>query len=563
MSGRILRYIVVATLIAASLAAFGRIAGNDFVNFDDPRLITENRHVQNGINTESVKWALTDSRTEYWNPLTWLLIMLDWRLFGANASGHHLVSLFFHIGAMLFLFLFLNKATKSLWPSAFAAAIFALHPLRVESVAWASELKDVLSMFFGMATLYAYAFYAEGSKYSRYFICLILFALSLMSKPMLVTLPFVLLLLDYWPLGRWQEAFNGTGFQSVRGLILEKVPFFCLAVGSSVVTLFAQNQAFAVLNIESLPLYKRIANMIVSYVAYLGKIFWPVDLAVLYPYDFSLPVWKVIVSGIILMSITLAVIYYIRKLPFLFVGWFWYLGTLLPVSGLVQVGAQAMADRYTYLPSVGIAIIFSYSVASMVTHKSVRKEVVYFVAAIVLTAMIILTWIQCGYWKNSTVLFQHTLRLTKNNHIVHNNLGTTLLRQGKLEESIKHTSEAIRLKPNYEVAYFNRGTAYAGIGQLNHALKDFNETLRLNPRHVEALNSRGVVHARRGQYQTAIKDFNMAIDLTNDYSDAYNNRAIVQINYGNRFFGCNDAKKACDLGKCAVLEDSKRKGTCP
>lgn len=563
MSGHILRYIVVAILIAASLAAFGRIAGNDFVNFDDPRLITENRHVQNGFNTESIKWALTDSHTEYWNPLTWLLIMLDWRLFGANASGHHLVSLFFHIGAMLFLFLFLNKVTKSLWPSAFTAAIFVLHPLRAESVAWASELKDVLSMFFGMAALYAYAFYSESSKYSRYFICLILFALSLMSKPMLVTFPLVLLLLDYWPLERWQKAFNGTGYQSVRGLILEKVPFFCLTVGSSVVTLLAQHQAFEVLNIESLPLYKRIANMIVSYVAYLGKIFWPVDLAVLYPYDFSLPVWRVIISGIILMSITLAVIYYIRKLPFLFVGWFWYLGTLIPVAGLVQVGAQAMADRYTYLPSIGIAIILSYSVALMVTHKIVRKEVVLVVASIVLTAIIILTWIQCSYWKDSIVLFHHTLRVTKNNYIVHNNLGTTLIRQGKLEESIKHTSEAIRLKPDYELAYFNRGTAYAGMGQLNHALKDFNESLRLNPRHVEALNSRGVVYARRGQYQTALKDFNMAINLGNDHLDAYNNRAIVQINYGNRVLGCNDAKKACDLGKCAVLKDSKRKGNCP
>ena len=563
MSGRILRYIVAATLIAASVTAFGSIAGNDFINLDDNTYITENHKIQSGIHLETIEWAFTSFSSANWHPVTWLSHLLDWQLFGASASGHHIVSLLFHIGAVIFLFLFLNRMTGRLWPAAFAAAFFALHPLRVESVAWVAERKDVLSLFFAMACLYVYGFYVQTPKLSRYLLCLILFALGLMSKPVLVTIPFVMLLLDYWPLERWQKAFNGTGFQSFRGLILEKVPFFCLTVVSSVVTLLAQHQAGAVLNIESLPLYKRIANMIVSYVAYLGKIFWPVDLAVLYPYDFSLPAWKVIVSGIILMSVTLAVIYCIRKLPFLFVGWCWYLGTLSPVSGLVQVGAQAMADRYTYLPSVGIAIIISYSVASMVEQKYLRKEVVFFVAAIVLTAMIILTRVQCGYWKNSTVLFQHTLRLTKSNHIVHNNLGTTLLRQGKLEESIKHTSEAIRLKPNYEVAYFNRGTAYAGIGQLNHALKDFNETLRLDPRHVEALNSRGVVYARRGQYQTAIKDFNMAIDLANDYSDAYNNRAIVQINYGNRVFGCNDAKKACDLGKCAVLKDSKRKGTCP
>lgn len=418
-------------------------------------------------------------------------------------------------------------------------------------------------MFFGMCGLYAYAIYAEKCKLSQYLLCLTLFLLGLMSKPLLVTFPFVLMLLDYWPLERWQKAVNGTGFKSIWGLILEKVPFFCLAVGSSVVTLLAQNQAFALLNMESLPLYKRIANMMVSYVTYLGKIFWPNDLAVLYPYGFSLPAWKVAISGIILISITLAAIYCIRKLPYLFVGWCWYLGTLIPVSGLVQVGAQAMADRYTYLPSVGIAIILAYSVAAMVMHKIIRKQVVFVIAMIVLTAMIILTWMQCGYWKDSTVLFQHTLRLTKNNYIVHNNLGVTLIRQGKLEEAIKHTSEAIRLKSNYDVAYFNRGTAYAGLGRLNHALKDFNEALRLNPRHVETLNSKGVVYARRGQYQNAIKDFNMAISLAKDYSDAYKNRAIVQINFGDRELGCRDAKKACDFGKCAVLKDSKRKGTCP
>ncbi len=296
MSGRILRYIVVATLIAASLAAFGSIAGNDFINLDDNTYITENHKIRSGIHLETIGWAFTSFSSANWHPVTWLSHMLDWQLFGASASGHHIVSLLFHIGAVIFLFLFLNRTTGCLWTAAFAAAFFALHPLRVESVAWVAERKDVLSLFFAMACLYVYGFYAQSPKLSRYLLCLILFALGLMSKPVLVTIPFVMLLLDYWPLERWQKAFNGTGFKSVRGLILEKVPFFCLTVVSSVVTLLAQHQAGAVLNIESLPLYKRIANMLVSYVAYLGKIFWPIDLAVLYPYDFSLPVWKVIVS---------------------------------------------------------------------------------------------------------------------------------------------------------------------------------------------------------------------------------------------------------------------------
>ncbi len=281
-------YLIVIFLIVASCAAFGRIAGNDFINYDDNIYITENNHIKSGINSESIKWAFTAVVVSNWHPLTLLSHMLDWNLFGANASGHHLVSLLLHIGAVIFLFLFLNKTTNNIWPSAFAAAFFALHPLRVESVAWAAERKDVLSMFFGMASIYAYAFYAENSKLSKYFLCLILFALALMSKPMMVTLPFVLMLLDYWPLKRWQKALAApveSRFKLAGKLIWEKIPFIFLTIVFSIVTFWAQNKGGAVVPMEYLPFLKRIANAIVSYVAYLEKIFWPVNLAVFYPYE--------------------------------------------------------------------------------------------------------------------------------------------------------------------------------------------------------------------------------------------------------------------------------------
>jgi hypothetical protein len=344
-------YFIIISLIVFSCAAFGRITTNDFVNYDDHGYITENNHVKSGFNSENIKWATTAIVVSNWHPLTLLSHMLDWSLFGNNAGGHHLVSLLLHIGSVILLFLFLYKTTHHLWPSAFAAAFFALHPLRVESVAWASERKDVLSIFFGMATIYAYSFYTESFKLSKYLLCLILFALALMSKPMLVTMPFVLMLLDYWPLGRLEKALSapiGSRYQLTVRLVWEKIPFIALTIASSILTFWAQNKKGAVASDAILPLAKRVSTAIVSYVAYLEKTLYPINLSVYYPYNFSIPLWKVLTSCLILISITLMVLYYMKKLPFLFTGWFWYLGTLIPVIGLVQVGTQAMADRYSY-----------------------------------------------------------------------------------------------------------------------------------------------------------------------------------------------------------------------
>ncbi len=582
------KYLTAVFLIFFSLIAFGRILGNGFVNFDDGLYITENNHIQAGLNSETIKWALSAVVASNWHPLTLLSHALDWSLFGANASGHHLINLLLHIGSVLFLFFFLAKTTKSLWPSAFVAALFALHPLRVESVAWASERKDVLSMFFGMAALYVYAGYVEEQKLSRYFLCLALFALGLMAKPMLVTLPFVLMLIDYWPLGRWQSAPapikvpGGTGERSGKNKTKQRradyvkeqkistplvsrssnnpFPFMgkgavlFITIVSSIITLWAQSKGGALVSVQKLPFLERVVNAIVSYVSYLDKIFWPVDLAVFYPYESSLSLGQVFGSALILIIISAAVIYYIKKAPFLFVGWFWYLGTLIPVIGLVQVGGQAMADRYTYLPSIGIAIMLVWGIPLLFQREDMRKKVLFPAGIAYLAILAVLTWQQCGYWKKSVELFNHALYITKNNAQPHINLGLALAAEGKSKEAIDHYNEAIRLKPDYVEAYNNRGNAYNNLGQYQRAIEDYTKVIGLNPHHTKAYYNRGTAYAKLGRYQLAIEEFNKAILLQPDYTLAYNGRATVYLIQGNNELGCSDAQKACVLGNCKALE---------
>jgi len=410
-------YLLVIFLTVSSCITFSRIANNDFVNIDDGKYITENDYVKAGFNKESIYYVSTAIVGGNWHPLALISHMVDWSLFGTNALGHHLVSLLLHICTVIILFFFLNKTTNNPLSAAFAAAFFALHPLRVESVAWAAERKDVLSMFFGMGTLYAYAFYAEKTNFSRYFVCLLLFIMALMSKPMMVTLPFLLLLLDYWPLKRLQRAFNGhrQRSKSIEVLIWEKVPFICLTMAATILAFWAQSRDEFVVSLDSLPFVTRIANVFVSYVAYLGKIFWPVNLALLYPYDY-LPLWKILISGLILILITFVVLYHIEKFPFLFVGWFWYLGTLVPVIGLIQLSVQSIADRYTYLPFIGIAIMLGWGIPLLFSRKNISKKILWLFAIIVLVILSVLTWKQCGYWKNSITLFKHSILVTKDNY---------------------------------------------------------------------------------------------------------------------------------------------------
>jgi len=573
------KYLTAVFLIVFSLIAFGRILGNGFTNFDDQVYITENNHIQAGFNSETVKWALGAIVSSNWHPLTLLSHALDWSLFGANASGHHLINLLLHIGSVLFLFFFLAKTTKSLWPSAFVAALFALHPLRVESVAWAAERKDVLSMFFGMAALYVYALYVAEHKLSRYFLCLALFALGLMTKPMLVTLPFVLLLLDYWPLGRWsktpapvkvseaasarsgkkktkQRRADSTKVQKisapltstssiVRSLLGEKAPFFLLAIVSSIITLWAQNKGGAIASLQKIPVAERLSNAIASYVSYLGKTFWPVDLAVFYPYEHSFLFWQFLVSCFILIGITIVVIYSIKKLPFLFVGWFWYLGTLIPVIGLVQVGRQALADRYTYLPSIGIGIMLAWGIIYLLPQEKLRKIILIPAAVIVLAVLTFLTGQQCGYWKDSISLFNHALEATKNNYMAHTNLGIALAAEGKIDEAVSHYRAALQINPNDDTTHYNLANALKKQGADEEAIVHYQEALRISPYYSKAHNNIGVCLEAQLKHDEAIYHYRQALQFEPDNPGIHFNLGIALAKKG-------ELKEAIDHFRTAI-----------
>jgi tetratricopeptide (TPR) repeat protein len=533
--------------VVVSLVAYGRILGNDFVNFDDNVYITENSHVRSGLNVETIKWAFTAVVSSNWHPLTLISHALDWSLFKDHVVGHHLVNLLLHIFNVILLFLFLNKITKNRWPAAFAALLFALHPLRVESVAWAAERKDVLSMFFGLWTLYAYAFYVAKPQVSKYILCLILFALGLMSKPMLVTLPFVLLLLDFWPLERWKKGLtpeakkpvqNGAvplkkkrkqlkatslveknvatsigGSATIIYLFTEKVPFIFFALMSSIITIWAQNKGGAVASLERVPFSERLINAIVSYISYLGKTFWPVDLAVFYPYEHAFTAGGLLGAVLILLVISIFAIYLVKKAPFFLTGWLWYLGTLVPVIGLVQVGRQSMADRYMYLPSIGIGIIIVWGLAYLLPQEKIRKFIFVPVAAIVLMILSFLTWQQCGYWKNSITLFEHTLQVTKNNYLAHTNLGIALAADGKIDQAMAHYDAALKIKPNDDNAHYNLGNIYMRQGNNEEAIKHFQAAVRLNPTYFPAHNNLGVLFEKQTKNHEAIEHYRQAFLL--------------------------------------------------
>ena len=524
-------FLILLFLVFIVLLSFGRVADNSFINFDDTAYITENIHIQSGFNVDTIQWALTTTYFSYWHPLTWLSHMLDWKFFGAKPAGHHVVNVLFHIGAVIFVFLFLNKTTGNLWASAFAATFFAIHPLRVESVAWASERKDVLGMFFGAGCLYIYAFYCQAPKLSKYLLCLTMFVLALMSKPTMITLPFVLLLLDYWPLQRWHKAPEDPLRNTLRPtakIIGEKIPFFCLTIAVCMITFWAQNRDGQVASLEFLPFVNRLSNALVSYTFYLKNTLWPYNLSIFYPYEYSLPLWKTFVAGIILVTTTFGALYYIKRVPFLFTGWFIYLITLVPVVGFIQSGGQAMADRYTYLPSIGLVIIFTWAFLSTMKTKRTRKKILFPVATIIIISMAFLTWRQCGYWNNSIEIFSLALRATQNNFLAHN----------------------------------SRGIAYGETGQFQKAVDDFDKAISFKPDYFKAYNNRGLAYTKSGQYQKAIHDFTEAINLKPDYAKAYSNRSHVFLHQGNMIEGCNDAQKACSLGICSTLEQAKLKGLC-
>jgi protein O-mannosyl-transferase len=513
---------IVLFLAAATLLAFWQVNHFDFIpQYDDGDYVTKNSHVQNGISIEGIRWALTATHAANWHPLTWISHMLDVQLFGLNPRWHHLTNLLFHITNTLLLFLVFNRMTKALWQSACVAALFALHPLHVESVAWVAERKDVLSTFFWMLTMGAYLYYVEKPGALRYLSVVVFLALGLMAKPMLVTLPFVLLLLDYWPLKRFGQMKAGPDAEQpagpkyywawIRPLLWEKVPLFVLAALSSTVTYIAQERAMA--SIEIFPLSVRVSNAFVSYIFYIDKMIWPAGLAVLYPHPFLWPLWLVVGAALPIIAATFWVILKAKMFPYLSLGWLWYVGTLVPVIGLVQVGSQTRADRYTYIPLIGLFIAVAWGVPELMKEWRYRKKVLASLSALILLYFFALTWTQVGYWKNSISLFDYTLRVTNRNSIMHNNRGNAHLERGSYVQAIEDYDRAIEINPIYAAAYHNRGLAYGILGEHSRAIGDFDRAIEIDPKYAMSYYHRGMALGNLGRYEQAYEDLKTAAQL--------------------------------------------------
>jgi len=542
-----LKLVSTILLILLIYIVFGQILQHEFINYDDNLYITENSVVQAGLNAKGIIWAFTDTNTGHWHPLTWLSHMLDCQIYGLNPRGHHSTSLLLHILNTVLLLLILQKATGEFWKSLLVTSLFALHPLHVESVAWAAERKDVLSTFFWMLTILTYVFYSEKPRILLYLLALLLFALGLMAKPMLVTLPFVLLLLDYWPLRRFQlekqdiDSHSQTQGSTQLGhskfpvfrLVLEKIPFFTLSAFSSFLAYIAAASVGTVESLESASLMMRLANGLTAYVSYIGKMLWPQNLAVFYPHPgSSLPGWQAIGAGLLLACVSIAVIRAARRHPYLPVGWLWYLGTLVPVIGLVQVGAQAIADRYTYVPLIGLFIMIAWGAFDLVKGWRHRQVGLTLSAGLLLFGFTTCTWLQVHHWKNSTTLFQHALRLNSQNYLAHNNLGAALLKQGKIEEGVLHYTRALEINPNYWLAHSNLGGYLVGQGDVEQAMRHCSEAVRLKPDSPEAHNNLGLALVLQGRIEEAITHYSEALRLKPDSPEAHNNLGLALVLQG-------------------------------
>jgi protein O-mannosyl-transferase len=542
MSQRRWKILVCLFLVVATLATYSDLRTHQFVNFDDDIYITDNPQVQDGLTLKGLSWAFTTLHGGFWLPLTWLSFMVDSQLFGLHPGGFLLTNLLFHIANALLLFLWLLRTTRAPGRSFLVAALFALHPLHVESVAWATERKDVLSTFFWLLTMWAYVWYAERPRLGRYLLILVCFCLGLMAKPMLVTLPFLLLLLDYWPLGRLSLKGPGLATSSpkpgpgvtIKRLVWEKLPLLVLSALSSVVTFYAQKESGAVSTIYALSIPNRLANAMVAYVSYLGKMFWPAHLAVLYPLSrHNLPIWQVLAAGLALAVLTLLTLRQARRYPFLLVGWLWYLGTLLPVIGLVQVGQQAMADRFTYVPSIGLFLVVVWGMADLAARWRAPRFLLPVGAGVVLSALMICTWVQVRYWRNSISLYEHTLKVvTRSNPLIQFTLGIALAAQGKMDQAIPHYDEALRLNPNSVEVRDNLGAALAAQGKLDQAIAQYAEALRLNPNYAKAHNNLGAALAAQGKLDQAESQYAEALRLEPDYAKARNNLGLALAKQG-------------------------------
>ncbi|MCL6519684.1 MAG: tetratricopeptide repeat protein [Armatimonadetes bacterium] len=555
-------YLVGCLLVLVAIVAFVPLFGNGFINYDDDEYVTDNSHVRGGFTLANVGWAFTTMHESNWHPITWLSHMLDCQLFGLNPIGHHLVSLLIHIANTLLLFGIFSILTGSIWKSGFVAALFAVHPLHVESIAWVAERKDVLSTLFWMIAILAYIRYVQSPRIATYIPVIAFFALGLMAKPMVLTLPFVLLLMDFWPLRRFSAA-NHSLFSTLtnKKLLVEKIPLFGLTISSAIVTYIAQQKGLSVATLERYPVGMRIGNALISYVSYIGKMIIPSGLSVFYPYPTVIVTWKMVGALVIIVAITALVLWQSRRRPYLVFGWFWYLGTLVPVIGLVQVGWQAMADRYTYIPLIGLFVILAWGIPDLIesirTGKQVgikcqtadvRRNLILSAVACVLVIILAATTLrQVTHWRDSVTLFSHALKVTKENPVAENNLGLALTALGKHAQAIKHFKKALRIEPTWADVHHNLAIAYFESMDFEKAAFHFQKALKIDPRHARAHNNYGGLLLKQGRLDEAAMHFNKALMAKPDYAQAHINLGILLGIKGKSGAAVESYKKAIEL----------------
>jgi len=569
---------VYAVLILSTLLVFWQVYNFDFVNYDDGYYVYENPHVSNGLTGDSIIWAFTTTHKGYWQPLTWLSLIINRQLFGPGPGGFHLINVFLHLANTLLLFAVLRKMTGSLWQSAFVATAFALHPMHVESVAWIAERKDVLSTLFLLLTLTAYVYYVRNTSYPynrnstkpkyttktnnrnstkpryntplRYLLTLLLFFLGLLAKPMLITLPFLLLLLDYWPLRRFDpdQARKGLSRKKRKSspaydkrkillrVIIEKIPFFIIAAVSGVVTFLTQRAGGVIVGIDKIPLNERIINAVFSYAAYIGKLFWPFNLAVNYPFNSSTvasitPV-QLVLYALLLGGLSLLAFYFWSSRKYLLVGWLWFLGTLIPVIGLVQFTGSSYADRFTYIPYIGLFIMIGWGLPGFLSKWPYRKFALGISAAVVLATLGIGAYLQTGVWKNSITLFSHATKVTTGNYFAYNNLGTAYEKLGRLQDAAEAYQQAIRIKPDFTEVHFNLGNVYTNLGRYQEAINAYRQAIKIKPDFKDVYYNLGNAYLALNRNQEAVESFNQAIKIKPDFEDAHFNLGTAYLNLG-------------------------------
>jgi len=539
--------LICVALALATLAVYWQVCNYDFIKYDDDVYVTDNYHVTSGVSIPNVRWAFTTPHAGNWLPLTWLSFMLDCQLFGPNPGWMHLVNLLLHIANTLLLFAVLKKMTGSLWPSAFVAALFALHPLHVESVAWITERKDVLSTLFLLLTLAAYVSYVRRPGLVRYLLTVLLFTLGLLAKPMLVTLPFLLLLLDYWPLERFAapRAVKTAAIPDRRRvlyrIIIEKIPFLVLSAVSSVITFIVQKGSGAVLDVNTLSLQKGVANAFLSYAKYIGKMFWPQNLAVFYPLDIAdIPLWQIVLCVLLLLVISIFAVRFGRKHRYLPVGWFWFVGTLIPVIGLVQSGAQSLADRYTYISLTGLFIIIAFGADRLTAKWNYRKYFLSLLAAVVLGAASVCTSLQLKFWQNSITLFQRAVDVTSNNFLIYNNFANVLGKMGKLNQSFEYLNKALALRPNSAEIHNNLGNAFRELGKVDQAIEHYKEAVKYKPDLADAHFNLGIALSKKGNFNEAVAEYQKALAIEPANADTLSELGLVYAQQGklDQAFDC-------------------------